>query len=284
MRLEYECLPCIFRQTLEAGRKVTTDDDLIKEIIDQYAALIREINTEEITGPTLVAKSQQIVKDTVGVSDPYLEFKKKHMQLAQDLYPKVETIVTDAADSLFAALIMSAMGNAIDAGISLDIDVAASIKSAVDNGFVVSDFNFFEEQLEQAEEVLIIGDNSGEAVFDQLLIQELKKQDVEVIYAYRDEPVLNDVTINEVQEIGIDKLADRVLSSGCHTPGTVLTDISVEFKEVYQAADIVISKGQGNYEALSEAEREIFFLLKAKCEIVANLLDVAEGDLIFKLI
>ena len=282
MELQFDCLPCIFRQVLDASRMVTDDRDLIKEILDEYSELVPQIDFK-IMGPTLGAKGQQIIKDKLEIEDPYLEFKKKHMKLAQELYPEVEKIVADADDSLFVALIMSAMGNAIDAGMSLDIDVAQNIKAAVQNGFVKSDFDLLTDKLESAEQILIIGDNAGEAIFDQLLIQELKAYDLEIIYAYRDQPILNDVTIKEIKEIGIDQLADQVLSSGCHTPGTILADTTAEFREIYDKADIVISKGQGNFEGLSEVKRDIFFLLKAKCKLVAELLAVEQGDLVFKL-
>ena len=282
MKLELECLPCIFRQTLESSRMVTDDEDLIKEIMDEYAKIVPEVDAD-MKGPTLGGKSQQIVKEKSGVEDPYREFKEKHMKLAQELYPKAEDIVTEADDSLFGSLVISATGNAIDAGVSLDVDVAHHIKRAVKEGFVKSDFAALEKRLKTEEQVLIIGDNSGEAIFDKLLIKELKKYDVEVIYAYRDLPILNDVSIKEVQEIGLNKLADRVLSSGCKTPGTVLEETTAEFREIYEQAGVIISKGQGNFEGLSDAQQDIFFLLKAKCEIVANMLEVDQGDLVLEL-
>ena len=282
MQIELECLPCIFRQTLESSRMVTDDEDLIKEILDEYSKLVPEVDAD-LKGPTLGGKSQKIVKDKSGVEDPYREFKHKHMKLAQELYPKAEDIIAEAEDSLFGSLIISATGNAIDAGVSLDVDVAHHIKRAVEDGFVKSDFERLEEKLKTEDQVLIIGDNSGEAIFDKLLIKELKKYDVEVIYAYREVPILNDVTIKEVKEIGIDELADRVLSSGCKTPGTVLEETTDQFREIYNQAGVVISKGQGNFEGLSDVQRDIFFLLKAKCEIVANILDVEQGDLVLKL-
>ncbi|MGM0369946.1 MAG: damage-control phosphatase ARMT1 family protein [Bacillota bacterium] len=282
MKIQLECLPCIFRQTLESSRMVTDDEDLIKEIMEQYAKIVPEVDAD-MKGPTLVGKIQKIVKEKSGVADPYREFKQKHMKLAQELYPRAEDIVDEADDSLFGSLVISATGNAIDAGLSLDVDVAHHIKQAVKEGFVKSDFAALEKRLKTEEQVLIIGDNSGEAIFDKLLIKELKQYDVEVIYAYRDVPILNDVSIKEVQKIGIDQLADRILSSGCKTSGTVLEETTVKFREIYEQAGVIISKGQGNFEGLSDAEQNIFFLLKAKCEIVANMLEVDQGDLVLEL-
>lgn len=282
MKLELECLPCIFRQTLESSRMVTDDEDLIKEIMDEYAKLVPEVDAA-MKGPILGGKSQQIVKEKSGVEDPYREFKEKHMKLAQKLYPKAQEIIAEADDPLFGALIIAATGNAIDAGVSLDVDVAHHIKRSVEEGFVKSDFAVLKKQLQLKDKVLIIGDNSGEAIFDKLLIKELNKYDVEVIYAHRDVPILNDVTSKEVKEIGLDKLVDKVLSSGCKMPGTVLEETTDQFREIYEQAGIIISKGQGNFEGLSDAQQDIFFLLKAKCEIVANMLEVDQGDLVLEL-
>ena len=282
MEIDFDCIPCIFRQALESSRMATEDEELIKEILDEYAKLVPEMDLD-LKGPKLSGQAQQIVKDKTGVEDPYQEFKQRHMELAQELYPEVKSIVAKAEDPLFDALIISATGNAIDAGISLDVDVAHQVKMAVENGFVKSDLALLESKLQKEDEVLIIGDNSGEAIFDKLLIEELQEYDLDVIYAYRDLPVLNDVTSKEIEEIGIDKLADRVLSSGAQTPGTILAETTAEFREVYDRAGVVISKGQGNFEGLSDAEREIFFLLKAKCDLVANMLEVDTGDLVFEL-
>ncbi|MBM7556378.1 damage-control phosphatase ARMT1 family protein [Halanaerobacter jeridensis] len=279
MQIELDCFPCIFRQVLESSRMVTDDEGLIKEILDEYSKLVPKVD-DNIMGPTLGKYGQDIVKEKTNTDDPYREFKRKHMKLAQEIYPEAEEIINQADDSLFDALVIAATGNAIDAGVSLDVDVAHHLKQSTGSGFVKSDYAELKTKLQNEEKVLIIGDNAGEAIFDKLLIKELKKYNVEIIYAYRDAPILNDVTIKEIKEIGIDKLADRVLSSGCQTPGTILNETTDEFRKIYNQAGIVISKGQGNFEGLSGASRSIFFLLKAKCELIASILDVEQGDLI----
>jgi uncharacterized protein with ATP-grasp and redox domains len=260
---------------------VTDDQELIKEILDEYGRLVSEVDLDTY-GPSLAAKGQEIVKEKTGVTDPYQEFKANHMSLAEDLYSEVEEIINKADEPLLAALIMSAMGNAIDAGVSLDVDVAKQLNAAVNNDFAESDFKLFRDKLEEGSEVLLIGDNSGEAIFDKLLIKELKNYGLKINYAYREQPVLNDATIKEIKEINLDKIVDNSFSSGCKAPGTILSETNEKFKRAYKQADIVISKGQGNFEGLSEVEAEIFFLLKAKCQLVAEKLGVAEGDFIFK--
>lgn len=281
MRIKLECLPCIFRQTVEAGRMATEDEDLIKEIMDEYAQMIPGFSLNELS-PAIVTGIQEIIKEKTGVADPYREFKEKHIQLALDLYPEVKQIIEDADKAIVGALIMAATGNSIDAGVKLDINIDESIKDAIENGFTCSDFDRFQDRIEKGGSLLIIGDNCGEAVFDKLLIEELNNYDVDITYAVREAPVLNDITMKEAKEIGLDKVC-TVISSSCKTPGTILSKTSEEFMKVYRNADIIISKGQGNLEGLSETEGEIFFLLKAKCKVIANLLDVNVGALVFKL-
>ncbi|TDX51404.1 damage-control phosphatase ARMT1 family protein [Orenia marismortui] len=280
MELRLDCLPCIFRQTLEGSRMATKDEELIREVLNEYAQMIPKFDSNQ-KAPAIVGKVHQIIKEKTGVADPYQKFKEEHMKLALNLYPKVKAMLKEASDPLQGALIMAATGNSIDAGLFAKVDIEKQIEDALENGLVQSDFELFKEKLKPKSKVLIIGDNAGEAIFDKLLIEELSKYGVEIIYATREIPVLNDVTLKEAKEIGLDQIS-KLISSGCKTPGIILNNTTQEFRLAYQQADIIISKGQGNLEGLSSVSEPIFFLLKAKCNLLAQILDVNEGDLVFK--
>lgn len=280
MELRLDCLPCIFRQTLEGSRMATKDEAVIREVLNEYAQLIPQFDSTQ-KAPVIVGKVHQIIKEKTGTADPYQKFKEEHMNLALNVYSKIKGIIKDSDDPLQGALIMAATGNSIDAGLFAKVNIEEQIEDALKNGFVQSDFKLFKEKLKPHTKILIIGDNAGEAVFDKLLIEELSRYGVKVTYATRDVPVLNDVTLKEAREIGLDQLS-KLISSGCKTPGTILDNTIEEFKLAYQQADIIISKGQGNLEGLSSAQEAIFFLLKAKCSLVAQILDVNEGDLVFR--
>ncbi len=282
MKMRFECVPCIFRQIIEASRMATDDEKLIKEIMNEYSRMIPELSFNEFS-PLVATKIQKKIKEKMGVEDPYREFKAKHIKLAFDVYSDVKQIIENADKTLAGALVMAATGNSIDAGINLEINIKANIEDAIENGFTHThnDLEQFMEQIKSGNSILIIGDNCGEAVFDKLLIEELNRYNAEVTYAVREEPVLNDITMKEAREIGLDEVS-TVISSGCNTPGMVLSDANQEFIDIYRKADIIISKGQGNLEGLSETGDSIFFLLKAKCKVIADLLDVNEGDLVFK--
>lgn len=281
MKIQFECLSCLLNQVLEAARMSTDDNQKIRNIINKYALMIPGIDMEK-TSPVVTHNIHKLIKKELDVADPYQQFKEKHIQLALDLYPAAREIVKSAEDPLRAALIMSATGNSIDSCIEMDIDIEKALKSGIEEGFAVSNFEVFNKKLIKASKLMIIGDNSGEAVFDRLLIKELDKYKVEVTYVVRSEPVLNDITLKEAGKIGLDEIC-QVMESGSKTPGLNMKGVTPEFKDKFYNTDIIISKGQGNYETLSELKDiSIFFLLKAKCEVIARELNYPRGSLIFK--
>ncbi|MFP4017097.1 MAG: damage-control phosphatase ARMT1 family protein, partial [Halanaerobiales bacterium] len=279
--IDYDCIPCIYRKVLESSRMVTDDDKLIRQIINKFAEMIPEIKSEE-SAPMIVGIIQGYLKEITGEIDPYYQFKEKNTRNALNIYDDVKQIVKGHQDHLQGALIMSAMGNSIDAGVSLVVDIEENIDRAIESGFTYSDYDVFQNKITTARNILIIADNTGEAVFDRLLIEELNKYKLDVTYAVRDQAILNDITIKEARDIGVDRLC-RLISSGCDTPGLILDRANKEFIDIYSKADIIVSKGQGNLEGLLGIAKKTFFLLKIKCDIVARRLGsgLKTGDFIF---
>ncbi|MGM0603427.1 MAG: damage-control phosphatase ARMT1 family protein [Bacillota bacterium] len=281
MKIDLDCFPCMMRQLIEASEMAGADKHMTREIINHYADMIKDI-PEDAKAPDVSAELQKYLKKKTGDNDPYYSLKQKNIEMAEKLLPVVNKEIESADDPLKAALLMAAMGNSIDAGVGLNIDIEENIERALEHGFARSDYSLFKERLDKAENLLIIADNSGEAVFDKILIQYLKKYVDKIIYAVRSVPVLNDVTENEAGQIGIDSRA-KVVSSGAEGPGLVLETADPDFLEVFEQADLVLSKGQGNLEGLSDVERDIFFLLKAKCRMIAEFLDVELNHFVFVL-
>ncbi len=280
MKVQYECIPCILRQAIEAARQVTDDEQIIDEIIDNYSDMIPDIRESNPT-PLVVSQIQRMIKDKTNTKDPYRSLKEKNIKMAMDIYEDLRDLVDNDKDPLKRALLLSATGNVIDAGISVKIKVEESILNTMERGFSIDDYQTFKDKLNNCSTLLIIGDNAGEAVLDKLLLKELNKYDIDLIYAVREEPVLNDITKKEAKLIGLDKYAE-VITSGCTAPGMLIEQANDKFLDVYNKADIVLSKGQGNLEGLSEEDRPIFFLLKAKCDLIADFLEVELNDLVFK--
>jgi len=283
MQIEFDCIPCIYRQILEASRMVTSDKEVIKKILHEFARMIPEIKPEE-SAPEVTTRIQNYLKSVTGEIDPYSSFKEANIKMALEHYPLVEEIIEDSEEPLLGALVMSAMGNSIDAGVSLEVDITGNVERAINDGFKYNDYQLFQEKLTSCSYLLIIADNAGEAVFDKLLIKELGKYGINISYAVREKPVLNDVTLEEAQKIGIDEYC-KIISSGCDTPGIILSRASREFMSTYSEADIIISKGQGNLEGLLGKKKPIFYLLKVKCQLIANKLGsgLKVGDFVFML-
>lgn len=280
MKMRYDCLPCLFRQFLESARMVTDDEQMIKNILKKYSRMLPELIETQVTAPMIAAEMQAFIKEISGVNDPYAEIKKKNLDAAFKLLPLVKEEINTAENPLLAALLMSAMGNSIDAGVSLNVNIKENIERALVDSFALSDYQQFLTELNKGDELLFIADNTGETVFDKLLLEKLKDYDLKITYVVRETAILNDITVEGAEKLGIDQYAE-IIKSGSKAPGMIMYSASKEFLEHYQKADLVISKGQGNLEGLYGIESNIYFLLKAKCEVIADVLGVDEGDFVF---
>jgi uncharacterized protein with ATP-grasp and redox domains len=189
----------------------------------------------------------------------------------------------DFPDSLLAAVKLSIAGNSMDLGVVSEFgDVGDLARRLIETDLGVDDYVDLRERLEQADNVLVIGDNSGEIVFDRVLMEQMRRINrCRYTYMVRGRPVINDVTRQDAKDVGIDSVAE-ITDTGAGTPGLVLSACSVGAYEHFMRADLVISKGQGNYESLSDAPREVFFLLLAKCDVVSRELEVPVGSGVVK--
>ena len=264
-------------QAFRAGKTATKDKAVIKRILNETGAMISSIPMEQ-TPPETGAMIYKRISEITGNFDPYHEIKQKNIEHALSLYPELKSRVKNSDDPLLTAIRLAVAGNVIDLGIDKEFDIVRDVEKILVQDFAVFDYEIFKSKLNSSKNILYLGDNSGEAVFDKILIEELN---VPVIFVTREIPIINDLTIKEAKQIGIDKIAE-VISSGSKAPGTILGQCNEEFIELFNNADMIISKGQGNYEALSDIDRDIFFLLKAKCPVVARHLNVMVDDIIFK--
>ena len=265
-------------QAIRAGRLATNDEDKIRKLLDITGENIKNIDlskTPAESGALIYEKSREIT----GIFDPYKKIKDESIAEAQKLYPKLEKIIKKSENPLLTAVRIAIAGNVIDFGIDKKFDISADLEKILKQDFAILDFDVFEKEIRKAKTILYLGDNAGESVFDKLLIKQFK--DKKVIYAVREVPVINDVIIEDAENSGLAEVSE-IISSGSPAPGTILELCNKNFIEIYNNADVVISKGQGNYEGLSEAERSIFFLLKAKCKVIATDLEVKVDDIILK--
>jgi len=277
MKSYLDCIPCFFDQALRASRIATDDKQLQKRVLDELGAMLRHISLES-TPPETGRLIYRMVKEITGNPDPFRLLKRENTQYALALYPSLKKIIEESEDSLLTAIRIAIAGNIIDLGVSGSFDIDVTVRDTLEKDFAICDYSAFERYLTKSKQILYIGDNAGETVFDRLLIEQMNKP---VTYVVRETPVINDATAEDAIQAGIDKIA-TIVSSGTDAPGTIPKTCSPEFKEMLDSAEFVIAKGQGNYEGLSEENRSIFFLLKAKCRIIANDLGVILGDIVLK--
>ncbi len=277
MKTYLDCLPCFMNQALRAGRIATNDEKKIKKLLDEVGMMIPKIpmeNTPPETGEIIYRKISEIT----GNKDPYQNIKTKNISHALNLYPSLKEKVEKSDDRLLTAIRIAIAGNIIDLGVNKEFDLVNDVEKIMHQEFAICDYDFFRQELNKAKEILYIGDNSGEAVFDKILIEELGKP---VIFVVREIPIINDITRKEAEQIGIDKIA-KVISSGTTAPGTIINLCNDDFISKFENANMIISKGQGNYEGLSGVDRSIFFLLKVKCPVIARNVGVKENDIVLK--
>ncbi|MDD2370382.1 MAG: ARMT1-like domain-containing protein [Firmicutes bacterium] len=278
MEIFLDCLPCVLRQVLEASRMATDSQNIQEKIMEESIEILRDYKYYK-NSPEMVKNMHQVVKNLTDLSDPYKKIKKRDIKFAKKIEPFLEHYLELKQNELYYALKISATGNIIDSAIYSNINSKKDIETEVGKDFSICDINVFQEKLKTAKNILILGDNAGETVFDRVLIKHLSVY--EITYAVRNEPIINDATLEDAIESGLDKYA-TIISSGCGAPGVVLNQCNEEFLSIFNNADIVISKGQGNFEGLSDCQRPIFFLLKAKCNMIARKLNVTLNDYVFK--
>ncbi len=279
MKTYLDCIPCFVRQSLEAARMATDDEEVHKEILDKVMKDLRENSLEGKKPPDIADRVHFIVRKLTGGTDPYKEMKEKQNERAMYLYPELKNIVRDSEDKLYTAVKLAITGNIIDLGPGHEINVEKTVKNVIDKDLEIDNFDEFKEELDKAENIFYLADNAGEIVFDKVLLEELDGKNIK--FFVKDGPILNDAMRVDAEYVGIQELAEiDVVSNGM--PSEAPRRDSEEFIERMSKADMVISKGQGNYEALSEVDENIFFLLKAKCPVIAKDIGVDEGSLILK--
>jgi len=281
MRVYLDCFPCFLRQTLDAVRFVTDDEAIHERVVRQVLELVCRADARQ-TPPAIGQQIHRAIRRVTGNSDPYRQRKDDSNVLAMKLYPQLKEHVRDSSDPLETAVRLAIAGNVMDFGLYSSLkaaDVTEAIDKALADGWDTGCLGEFAQAVNDAREILYIGDNAGEIVFDRLLIEELPHE--KVTFAVKGSPVLNDATREDAQTVGLTRLVE-VIENGSDAPGTILEDCSAEFRERFEQSDLIIAKGQGNYECLNEVSKDVFFILMAKCPMIASDLACDVGQMILR--
>lgn len=279
MRAQPECIACAFRQALNTARIVSRNSRVHTAIMARLARAMAEPDMNQ----TPAGLSQDVYRSVTaitGIRDPYAAIKRATNRAAMRLLPELLAMVHRAPDPIKAACKLAVAGNIIDLGIGHGFDLAVDLRAILKREFAIDAFNSFHRELKPGRRALYIGDNSGEIVFDRVLVEFMAGAGVATTYVVKSAPIINDATMADARLCGMTDIVP-VIATGSDDIGIYWPRASPEFKRAFRRADFIIAKGHGNFETCVGRRGNFYFLLKAKCDMVARELKVKLGDLVF---
>jgi uncharacterized protein with ATP-grasp and redox domains len=286
MKLYLECIPCFLKQTLFATKD--QEEEIRATILKKVVKFLYEANWN-ISHDEIVNEIYNLIREETKILDPYKDIKRESNDMALKLYPLLKNQlnkIDDGKQRLYTAAKLSIAGNIIDFGPSSDFDLDKTIDDVLNKKLAIDDFDILFDKILSSDKLLFFADNAGEIVFDKIFIEEMinirKKPFSRIAFVVKGGPIINDAMLDDVYEIGIDKFPNIIFYKlGNGTKGTGPNRKDKEVKDWIKNHDIVISKGQGNYEGLSE-NKNIFFMLMAKCPVISKDLNVGIMDAVIK--
>jgi len=281
MKTFLDCIPCFARQALDSARLATDDEKIHEQVVRETLRLAADLDMSQ-SPPAIGQKIHRSIRKLIGNNDPYHSVKEQFNNLALKLYPELEERVMESEDPFATAVRLAIAGNIIDFGVKTSLaesDVEKTIEQSLTSHFDDNQIYEFKDAVTKAKKILYLADNAGEIVLDRLLIEQLPVERVTVVV--RGKPVINDATREDAKTAGLTNIVE-VIDNGSDAPGTILETCSQAFRDRFKDADLIIAKGQGNYETLSDIDKNIFFILKAKCPVIARDLGCEVGEMILQ--
>jgi hypothetical protein len=259
-------MPCFLQQAIKCGDLLNLSPEQSKQVVDRVAMRIPQLAIEK-SPPWNSRIIYDEIQAITGIDDPFLEIKKQSNQQAMQLYDMAKNRVQESDDPLKMAIRIAAAGNVIDYGTQHTIpEITTAFNNSLDQDFSVFCYDTFQKRLKDAEKILFLADNAGEIVFDRLLLETIQKP---VTVAVRGLPIINDALRQDAIDVGIDRVAS-IIDNGAGYPGTVLEKCSQSFQQTFGQADLIISKGQGNFETLCDTDAPICMIFMVKCQQVVK--------------
>jgi hypothetical protein len=281
MQIYLDCIPCFVRQALDAARLATDDEQIHEKVVRRVLRLAAELDMSQ-SPPVIGQQIHRLIRELAGSDDPYHQIKRQFNNLALKLYPGLRNQIVSSDNRLETAIRLAIAGNIIDFGANGSVNESAlnrAISESPTADFDSRQLQSFRDAIERAEQILYLADNAGEIIFDRLLIEQLPTEKVTVVV--KGQPVINDATMEDAMVAGLPRIVE-VIDNGSDGPGTILESCSRYFQDRFENADLIITKGQGNYETLSDVDKNIFFILKAKCPVIARDIGCKVGEMIFQ--
>jgi uncharacterized protein with ATP-grasp and redox domains len=283
VKLNLDCIPCFQKQALQAVRFISNDEKLQERVLRAVAKKLLESNWDS-TPPELAHKVHSIVRQITNEKDPYKGAKRESNDSVLKMYPELKEKVNQSRDPLRTAVRLAIAGNIIDFGVPQKFNLEETIRNVLKKRFAIDDYDKLKAKLKNADTLLFFVDNAGEIVLDKLFVETIleQKRFKKIVFVVKGGPIINDATLEDAVYVGLDGLPNsEFLALGNGEAGTGPDRSSQTVKRWIEEHDLVVSKGQGNYEGLSE-HNGLFFMLMAKCPIIASDIGVNVGDIILE--
>jgi uncharacterized protein with ATP-grasp and redox domains len=281
MRTYLDCIPCFIRQSLDAARHATDDERIHEQVVRGVLDLANKLDMSQ-SPPVIAQQIHRLIREMLEIDDPYHGVKQRFNDMALKLYSKMRRLIIESKDPLEIAVRLAIAGNIIDFGIKSQLqetELEETINQCLSGEISSKQLEAFRNAVNDAKNILYLADNAGEIIFDRLLIEQLPIDKITV--AVKGSPVINDATMEDAVHAGLPQIVD-VIDNGSDAPGTILESCSQSFRDYFNKADLIIAKGQGNYETLSNVNKNIFFILKAKCPVISRDIGCAVGEMILQ--
>jgi uncharacterized protein with ATP-grasp and redox domains len=276
LEINLACVTCAIGSVVQLAQKGVIPLEKQEPTMRALLRFLADVDFRQ-TPPELGRGMHRVIRQEMENPDPYAEIKKFYNSEMLKHYPDFKKLVAESPQPFETALRLAIAGNIIDLGPNHEFEVMPTIQRVLSSEFAINDSEQLWQDLSKAKSVLYLADNAGEIVLDRLFLETI--QHPNVWFAVRGKPIINDVTLEDAHAVGIDRLA-QVISNGDDAPGTLLASTSPEFQKIFNAVDLIISKGQGNLEGLVGTTRPVYFLLMIKCELVGQLIGVKKGDFV----
>mgnify|MGYP000665638179 CR=1 FL=1 len=283
MNITRDCVECIIGQISKATTQLSCNEELSIQIIDEVKTRSKDFSYNH-TPPWVARDVYEHLALKTNMTDPLEDIKQDSIKAALKFVPFIKDKLHNSKDKLFIAIKASVAGNVIDFGAKEQFDLKNEIENVFDTDFAINDYNILKKRLNNINKLMILADNSGENVFDKILLETINEiyPNIKLYYTTRGKPIINDITTKEAYQIGIDSVA-TIIDSGVDTPGLELSRSNVDFVDLYNSMPLIISKGMGNFECLeSSNDNRIFFLFKVKCNVVSDSIKKDIGSIILK--
>ncbi|MGR6835578.1 damage-control phosphatase ARMT1 family protein [Syntrophomonas erecta] len=282
MQTYLDCVPCFVRQTIDAMRMVTNDPALQEKVVKKILLETAELDFKE-SPPYMGMIIHRYVREFTGLKDPYKEEKDRFNRAALHMYAQLKETTLSSPAPFTTAVKLAIAGNIIDFGVTAQISeelVEKTVEFCLEQDLPSSAIEQLKKGITRAKKIMFLGDNAGEIVFDKLLIEQMPLD--RIVYVVKASPIVNDATMEDAVATGLTKLV-KVIDNGTDAQGTILKQCSPEFLDEFEKADLIIAKGQAHYETLNKATgKNIFFLLKVKCPVLARDIGCKKGEMMVK--